>query len=145
MKCLICDKNSENSVCADCENRKKCKECNLLKFDFYTYRNGSVYIKCIECFNKKINGEFCSREFNRTYLSKHIKRLHTSELDKNKFINYMNNSNDKNYNSNKNIIKNLYDININFSNDTASLALHNINDRTLIVGPSFSGDFFAVE
>ena len=89
--------------------------------------------------------EYCSREFNRTYLSKHIKRLHTSELDKNKFINYMNNSNDKNNNSNKNIINNLNDININFSNDTASLALHNINDRTLLVGPSFCGDFFAVE
>ena len=48
--------------------------CNILKTDFYKYKNGKLYSTCIECFNKKVNCEFCNKEFNKTYLSKHLKR-----------------------------------------------------------------------
>ena len=54
MKCLICEKSNENSICFDCCNKKKrCKECNILKADFYKNKNGKVYSTCLECFNKK--------------------------------------------------------------------------------------------
>ena len=74
MKCIICGKSNEKSVCSDCENKKRCKECNILKTDFYKYKNGKLYSTCIECFNKKLMCEFCNKEFNITYLSKHLKR-----------------------------------------------------------------------
>ena len=74
MKCLTCGKSNENSVCSDCENKKRCKECNILKTDFYKYRNGKLYSTCIECFNKKVKCEFCNKEINKTYLSKHLTR-----------------------------------------------------------------------
>ena len=74
MKCVICGKGNEKSVCSDCENKKRCKECNILKTDFYKYKNNKKYSTCIECFNKKVKCEFCNKEFNKTYLSKHIKK-----------------------------------------------------------------------
>ena len=67
-------KKSENSVCDDCSNKKICKDCNLLKTDFYTYQNGKLYSTCKECFNKKVVCEYCNRKYNKTYLSKHKKR-----------------------------------------------------------------------
>ena len=33
-----------------------------------------MYSTCIECFNKKVKCEVCNKEFNKTYLSKHLKR-----------------------------------------------------------------------
>ena len=74
MKCFICGKSNEKSVCDDCSNKKRCKVCNILKTDFYKYKNGKLYSTCIEYFNKKVKCEFCNKEFNRTYLSKHLKR-----------------------------------------------------------------------
>ena len=74
MKCIICGKSNEKSVCSDCENKKRCKVCNILKTDFYNYKNGKLYSTCIECFNKKVKCEFCNKELNKTYLSKHLKR-----------------------------------------------------------------------
>ena len=53
---------------------KRCKECNIMKTDFYKYKNVKLYSKCIECFNNKVECEFCNKEFNKTYLSKHLKR-----------------------------------------------------------------------
>ena len=54
--------------------------CNILKttngtnINWYKYKNGKLYSTCIECFNKKVKCEFCNKEFNKTYLSKHLKR-----------------------------------------------------------------------
>ena len=48
--------------------------CNILKTDFYKYKNDKLYSTCKECFNKKVKCEFCNKEFNKTYLSKHIER-----------------------------------------------------------------------
>ena len=84
MKCLICGKSNEKSVCSDCEKKKRCKECNILKTDFYKYKNGKIYSTYIECFNKKVKCEFCNKEFNKTFLSKHLKRC---------IINHDNNNN----------------------------------------------------
>ena len=75
---------------------------------------------CIECFNKKVTCEFCNQGFNKTYLSKHIKRCLikiTSNIGENKIIN------DKENNI------------INSDNDDNNI----INNGTIIVGPSFCG------
>ena len=135
MKCIICGKSNEKSVCSDCENKKRCKVCNILKTDFYKYRNGKLYSTCIECFNKKVKCEFCNKELNKTYLSKHLKRCN---------INH-DNTNNEIINHNENHDNNNYTNNINTNDDTDN----NDNimftggqqscNRTLIVGPSFCG------
>ena len=139
MKCIICGKSNEKSVCSDCENKKRCKECNILKTDIYKYKNGKLYSTCIECFNKKIKCEFCNKEFNKTYLSKHLKRciklledvyyLNNNQIDddNNQINNQIDDDNDSQIDDNNNQI------------DTAKLALHNNCNRTLIVGPSLCG------
>ena len=98
MKCLICDKNSETSICDDCSNKKRCKVCNILKTDFYKYKNSKLYSTCIECFNKKVKCEFCNKDFNKTHISKHIdrcliKRCFIEKLHLNKYKNENNNNN----------------------------------------------------
>ena len=121
--------------------------CNILKTDFYKYKNGKLYSTCIECFNKKVKCEFCNKEFNKTYLSKHLKRCNKLLED----VYYLNNNqiDDDNENQidddNNRIDSNQIDDNdsqIDDNNnqiDTATLALHNNCNRTLIVGPSFCG------
>ena len=133
MKCIICGKSNEKSVCSDCENKKRCKVCNILKTDFYKYKNGKMYSTCMECFNKKVKCEFCNKEFNKTYLSKHFRKC---------IINHDNN----NYTNNEIINHNENHDNNNYTNDdndnqidTATLVLHNNCNRALIVGPSFCG------
>ena len=69
MKFINCGKSNEKSVCSDCENKKRCKVCNILKKDFYKHKNGKLYSTCIH-----VKCEFCNKEFNKTYLSKHLKR-----------------------------------------------------------------------
>ena len=131
MKCLICGKSNETSVCDDCCDKKRCKVCNTLKTDFYKYKNGILYSTCIECFNKKVKCEFCTKEFNKTYLSKHIKRclVEKLHLNDNKIINN-DDENIINY-YNENIINNDGNHNIMFTRGQQSC------NRTLIVGPSF--------
>ena len=117
--------------------------CNILKTDFYNYKNGKVYSTCIECFSKKVKCEFCNKEFNKTYSSKHLKRCIKLLED----VYYLNNNqiDDDNENHNNQIDNNQIDDNdsqIDDNNnqiDTATLALHNNCNRTLIVGPSFCG------
>ena len=137
MKCILCGKSNGKSVCSDCENKKRCKECNILKTDFYKYKNGKLYSTCIECFNKKVKCEFCYKELNKTYLSKHLKRCiinhDNNNYTNNEIINHNENYDNNNYTNN--IITN--DNNDNFN--TGTLALHNNCNRTLIVGPSFCG------
>ena len=132
MNCLICGKSNEKSICDDCSNKKRCKMCNILKTDFYKYKNGKLYTTCIECFNKKVKCEFCNKEFNKTYLSKHLKRCI--------IISYNENHNDDNH---KIILnnENYNDIILNNENHNNEIN-HNDNNmcnRTLIVGPSFCG------
>ena len=50
--------------------------------DFLKYKNDKKYGTCIECFNKKVKCEICNKELNKTYLSKHIEKLHLTD-DKN--------------------------------------------------------------
>ena len=144
MKCILCGNSNEKSVCSDCENKKRCKECNILKTDFYKYKNGKLYSTCIECFNKKVKCEFCNKEFNKTYLSKHLKRcdkfledvyyLHKEDDNENQI------DDDNNQIDNNQIDDNDSQIDDNNNQiDTATLALHNNCNRTLIVGPSFCG------
>ena len=153
MKCIICGKSNEKSVCSDCENKKRCKVCKILKTDFYKYRNGKLYSTCIECFNKKVKCEFCNKEFNKTYLSKHLKRCiinhdntnneiinHNENHDNN---NYTNNDNENQIDDDNNQIDNnqIDDDNENYNNqidDNNNQIINNCN-RTLIVGPSFCG------
>ena len=131
MKCIICGKSNEKSVCSDCESKKRCKECNVLKTDFYKYKNGKLYSTCIECFIKKVKCEFCNKEFKKTYLSKHLKRC---------IINHDNNNytNNEIINHNENHDNNNYTNNIitNDDNDNNDNIMFN---RTLIVGPTFCG------
>ena len=75
-RCLICNESSESNVCDDCSSKKRCKVCNEMKMDFYSYKNGKVYSTCRECFNKKVRCEFCNKELNRSYLRSHIKKQH---------------------------------------------------------------------
>ena len=141
MKCIICGKSNEKSVCSDCENKKRCKVCNILKTDFYNYRNGKLYSTCIECFNKKVKCEFCNKELNKTYLSKHLKRCNinhdntnTEGALRNEIINHNENHDNNNYTNN--IITN--DDTDNNDNIMFTGCQQSCN-RTLIVGPSFCG------
>ena len=141
MKCIICGKSNEKSVCSDCENKKRCKVCNILKTDFYKYRNGKLYSTCIECFNKKVKCEFCNKELNKTYLSKHLKRCNinhdntnTEGALRNEIINHNENHDNNNYTNN--IITN--DDTDNNDNIMFTGGQQSCN-RTLIVGPSFCG------
>ena len=59
MKCLICAKSSEKLLCDDCGNKKRCKDCTILKTDFYKYKNNKIYSTCIECFKNKVKCEYC--------------------------------------------------------------------------------------
>ena len=138
MKCISYGKSKETSVCDDCSNKKRCEKCNILKTDFYKYKNGKLYSTCIECFNKKVKCEFCNKEFNKTYLSKHIERclierclVEKLHLNNNKIIN----------NNDENIINN-YNGNTN-NNDENHKSMFTGGqqscNRTLIVGPSFCG------
>ena len=152
MKCIICEKSNEKSVCSDCENKKRCKECNILKTDFYKYKNGKLYSTCIECFNKKVKCEFCNKEFNRTYLSKHLKRCIIDHDNTNNEIinqnenhdnnNYTNNiiTNDEIINHNENHCNNIITNDDNDNNDNIMFTGGQQScNRTLIVGPSFCG------
>ena len=151
MKSIICGKSNEKSVCSDCENKKRCKECNILKTDFYKYKNGKLYSTCVNCFNKKVKCEFCNKDFNKTYLSKHLKRcinlledvyyLNNNQIDDDNEnqIDDDNNQIDNNQIDNDNENHNNQIDDNNNQIDTATLALHNNGNRTLIVGPSFCG------
>ena len=135
MKCIICGKSNEKSVCSDCENKKICKVCNILKTDFYKYRNGKLYSTCIECFNKKVKCEFCNKELNKTYLSKLLKRCNINhDNTNNEIINHNENHDNNNYTNN--IITN--DDTDNNDNIMFTGGQQSCN-RTLIVGPSFCG------
>ena len=116
--------------------------CNILKTDFYKYKNGKLYSTCIECFNKKVNCEFCNKEFNKTYLPKHIERclikrclVEKLHLNNTKIINNNDENIINNYNNdeNHNINKNDENHNVMFTGGQQSC------NRTLIVGPSFCG------
>ena len=145
MKCVLCGESNEKSVCFDCENKKRCKECNILKTDFYKYKNGKLYSTCIECFNKKVKCEFCNKEINKTYLSKHLKRCNINhDNTNNEIINHNENHDNNNYTNN--IITNDEIINHNENHDNNIITDddNNNNDnimfnRTLIVGLSFCG------
>ena len=147
MKCVICGKSNEKSVCSDCQNKKRCKECNILKTDFYKYKNDKLYSTSIECFNKKVKCEFCNKEFNKTYLSKHLKRCiinhDNNNYTNNEIINHNENHDSNNYtnneiiNHNENYDNNNYTNKI-ITNDNNDNIDNNCN-RTLIVGPSFCG------
>ena len=138
MKCIICGESNEKSVCSDCQNKKRCKECNILKTDFYKYKNDKLYSTCIECFNKKVNCEFCNKELNKTYLSKHLKRCNINHDNTNNEITFMiiHNENHDNNNYTNNIITN--DDTDNNDNIMFTGGQQSCN-RTLIVGPSFCG------
>ena len=126
-------------------NKKRCKVCNILKTDFYKYKNGKLYSTCKECFNKKVKCEFCNKEFNKTYLSKYLKRCNKLSED----VYYLNNNqidddnenqidDDNNQSDNNQIDDNDSQIDDNnIQIDTATLALHINCNRTLIVGPYF--------
>ena len=115
--------------------------CNILKTDFYKYRNGKLYSTCIECFHKKVKCEFCNKELNKTYLSKHLKRCNinhdntnTEGALRNEIINHNENHDNNNYTNN--IITN--DDTDNNDNIMFTGGQQSCN-RTLIVGPSFCG------
>ena len=126
---------------------KRCKVCNILKTDFYKYKNGKLYSTCTECFNEKVKCEFCNKELNKTYLSKHLKRCiinhDNNKYTNNEIINHNENHDNNIYtnneiiNHNENYDNNNYTNNI-FTNDNNDNIDNNCN-RTLIVGPSFCG------
>ena len=75
MNCIGCNKQRASLMCDDCKSSKVCKRCFELKpiKDFYKYKkDGKVYSTCKECFNTKKGCELCGKEFNKTYLKKHI-------------------------------------------------------------------------
>ena len=115
--------------------------CNILKttngtyINWYKYKNGKLYSTCIECFNKKIKCEFCNKELNKTYLSKHLKRCNINhDNTNNEIINHNENHDNNNYTNN--IITN--DDTDNNDNIMFTGGQQSCN-RTLIVGPSFCG------
>ena len=111
-----------------------------MKTDFYKYKNGKLYSTCIECFNKTVKCEFCNKEFNKTYLSKRLKRcpIEKMHLNDNKIINNIHNNihNNENHNNENHNNENHYNENHNDNNDNNDNIMFN---RTIIVGPSFCG------
>ena len=102
--------------------------CNILKTDFYKYKNGKLYSTCIECFNKKVKCEFCNKEFNKTYFSKHLKTcLNNNQID------------DDNQIDDNQIDDNQIDDDNDCQIDDNNNQMDNNCNRTLIVGPSFCG------
>ena len=104
-----------------------------------------MYSTCIECFNEKVKCEFCYKEFNKTYLSKHLKRCNINhDSTNNEIINHNENHDNNEYTNN--IITNNEIINHNENHDN-NIITNDDNDnndnimfnRTLIVGPSFCG------
>ena len=124
--------------------KKRCKVCNILKTDFYKYRNGKLYSTCIECFNKKVKCEFCNKKLNKTYLSKHLKRC-IKLLEDVYFLNniQIDDGNESQIDDDNNQIDNnqIDDNNENHNNqiDDNNNQIENNCNRTLIVGPSFCG------
>ena len=135
-----------------------------MKTDFYKYKNGKMYSTCIECFNKKVKCEFCNKDFNKTYLSKHLKRYvinhDNNNYTNNEIINPNENHDNNNYTNNEIINPNENHDNNNYTNNeiinhnenhnnniyTNNIITNDNNDnidnncnRTLIVGPSFCG------
>ena len=126
-----------------------------MKTDFYKYKNGKIYSTCIECFNKKVKCEFCNKEFNKTYLSKHLKRcIINHDNTNNEIINHNENHDNNNYTNddsdkenqidddNNQIDNNqIDDDNENYNNqiDDNNNQIDNNFNRTLIVGPSVCG------
>ena len=104
-----------------------------------------MYSTCIECFNKKMKCEFCNKEFNKTYLLKHLKRCNINhDNTNNEIINHNENHDNNNYTNN--IITNDEIINHNENHDNNIITNDDIDNndnimfnRTLIVGPSFCG------
>ena len=104
-----------------------------------------MYSTCIECFNKKVKCEFCNKEFNKTYLSKHLKRCIKLLED----VYYLNkdddNENQIDYDNNQIDISQIDDDNENHNNqidddnENHNNQIDNNCNRTLIVGPSFCG------
>ena len=94
-----------------------------------------MYSTCIECFNKKVKCEFCNKELNKTYLSKHLKRCNINHDNTNNEIINHNENHDNNNNTN-NIITN--DDTDNNDNIMFTGGQQSCN-RTLIVDPSFCG------
>ena len=105
-----------------------------------------MYSTCIECFNKKVNCDFCNTEFNKTYLSKHLKRCiinhDNNNYTNNGIINHNENHDNNNYTNNE-IINHNENYDNNFTNNIITNDNnHNIDNncnRTLIVGTSFCG------
>ena len=148
MKCLICGKNNEKSVCSDCENKKRCKVCNIVKttndinINWYKFKTGKLYSTCIECFNKKVKCEFCNKELNKTYLSKHLKRCNKILEDVyylNKDDDNENQIDDDNNQIDNNQIDDDNENQIDDDNENHNNQIDNNCNRTLIVGPSFCG------
>ena len=96
-----------------------------------------MYSTCIECFIKKVKCEFCNKEFNKIYLSKHLKRcpIEKMHLYDNKIINNIHNiiHNNENHISENYTNENHHNENHNDNNDNIMF------NRTIIVGPSFCG------
>ena len=107
-------------------------------------KKGKLYSTCIECFNKKVKCEFCNKELNKTYSSKHLKRCINLLED----VYYLNNNqidddNESQIDDDNNQIDNnqIDDDNENHNNqiDDNINQIENNCNRTLIVGPSFCG------
>ena len=56
--------------------KKRRKDYNIMKTDFYSYKNGKIHKICKECFNIKLRCEFFNKELNKCYLRSHIKKQH---------------------------------------------------------------------
>ena len=74
-------KSSEKSFCDDFNN-KDVKSVIYRKQIFISIKI-IKYIVHAKNVSKKVKSEYCNREFNKTYLSKHIKNIHWN----NNFIN----------------------------------------------------------
>ena len=48
--------------------KKRCKVCDEMNTDFYSYKNGKLYSTCKECFNKKVRCDFCNKELNKSFM-----------------------------------------------------------------------------
>ena len=101
-----------------------------MKTEFYKYKNGKLYSTRIECFNKKVKCEFCHKEFNKTYLSKHIKRCLIKTI-------HLKNNDENNTGGTGGALRIIYNNDENH-NDENHIDNSKFN-RTLIVGPSFCG------
>ena len=109
---------------------KKCVECDIEKDinSFYKYnKTNKFHSKCKDCFNRKEKCEYCDKMLNRSFMKRHCKQNHSrSELE-------------------PEVQHSQRELESLIPHSRSELESELECNRTLIIGPSFSGKTFLMK